>query len=283
MREARLEWFGYVQRKCKRVVIEPQTGKEEEIGTEISTVSKLQAAVIGGGPAGSSAAEALATGGVETFLFERSPTTTKPCGGAIPLCMLSEFSIPSHLIDRRVTQMRIISPSSIVTDLSKTLKPHEFIAMLRREVLDSFLRQRAESSGTTLLKALVTNLVVLTSTREPYVIHYTMDNCQHQLAVDDIIGADGANSRLAKSINAGNYTTAIAYQERIKLPEDKMGYYENVAEMYIGNDVSPDFYAWVFPKCDHVAVGTGMMCSKPYIKSFQVSKHESNQRSKAEK
>ncbi|WMV10657.1 hypothetical protein MTR67_004042 [Solanum verrucosum] len=197
--------------------------KEEEIETEISTVSKLQAAVIGGGPAGSSAAEALATGGVETFLFERSPTTTKPCGGAIPLCMLSEFSIPSHLIDRRVTQMRIISPSSIVTDLSKTLKPHEFIAMLRREVLDSFLRQRAESSGTTLLKALVTNLMVLTSTREPYVIHYTMDNCQHQLAVDDIIGADGANSRLAKSINAGNYTTAIAYQERIKLPEDKMG------------------------------------------------------------
>ncbi|KAH0765866.1 hypothetical protein KY285_001737 [Solanum tuberosum] len=183
--------------------------------------------------------------------------------------MLSEFSIPSHLIDRRVTQMRIISPSNIVADLSKTLKPYEFVAMLRREVLDSFLRQRAESSGAALLKALVTNLVVPTSTREPYVIHYTMDNCQHQLAVDVIIGADGANSRVAKSINAGNYTTAIAYQERIKLPEDKMGYYENLVEMYIGNDVSPDFYAWVFPKCDHVAVGTGTMCSKPYIKSFQ--------------
>ncbi|KAH0726038.1 hypothetical protein KY284_001903 [Solanum tuberosum] len=194
-------------------------------------VSKLRAAVIGGGPAGSSAAEALATGGVETFLFERSPATAKPCGGAIPLCMLSEFSIPSHLIDRCVTQMRIISPSNIVADLSKTLKPHEFVAMLRREVLDSFLRQRTESSGATLLKA----LVVPTSTREPYVIHYTMDNCQHQLAVDVIIGADGANSRVAKSINAGNYTTAIAYQERIKLPEDKMGYYENLAKMHIGN------------------------------------------------
>jgi len=41
------------------------------------------------------------------------------------------------------------------------------------------------------------------------------------------------------------------------LPEDKMKYYENLAEMYVGDDVSPDFYGWVFPKYDHVAVGTG--------------------------
>ena len=38
-----------------------------------------------------------------------------------------------------------------------------------------------------------------------------------------------------------------------------MDYYEELAEMYVGNDVSPDFYAWVFPKYDHVAVGTGTM------------------------
>ena len=34
------------------------------------------------------------------------------------------------------------------------------------------------------------------------------------------------------------------------------------AEMYVGEDVSPDFYAWVFPKCDHVAVGTGTVVDK---------------------
>ncbi len=38
-----------------------------------------------------------------------------------------------------------------------------------------------------------------------------------------------------------------------------MAYYEELAEMYVGDDVSPDFYAWVFPKYDHVAVGTGTM------------------------
>jgi len=231
---------------------------------------KLRAAVIGGGPAGSSTAEALAAGGVETFLFERSPpSTAKPCGGAIPLCMLSEFDIPPHLIDRHVTQMRIFSPSNLSVDFGKTLRPNEFIAMLRREVLDSFLRSRAESRGANLVSALVTNLEVPTSPAAPYVVHYTADNSRRSLAVDVVIGADGANSRVAKSIDAGSYACAIAFQERIKLPDEKMEYYENLAEMYVGSDVSPDFYAWVFPKCDHVAVGTGTVCAKQDIKLFQ--------------
>ncbi|KAL7174578.1 hypothetical protein ACSBR2_033761 [Camellia fascicularis] len=230
---------------------------------------KLRAAVIGGGPAGSSAAESLASGGIETFLFERSPDSAKPCGGAIPLCMLDEFSIPPELIDRKVTHMKIISPSNLTVDFGKTLKPHEFISMLRREVLDSYLRSRAESSGATLLKALVTNLELPSSAGAPYVVHHTIGGSRRSLAVDVVVGADGANSRVAKSIKAGNYACAIAFQERIKLPDDKMEYYQNLAEMYVGNDVSPDFYAWVFPKCDHVAVGTGTVCSKQDIKLFQ--------------
>lgn len=213
--------------------------------------------MIGGGPAGSSAAESLASGGIETFLFERSPTAAKPCGGAIPLCMLDEFSIPLQLVDRHVTEMRIISPSNLTVDFGKTLHPGEFIAMVRREVLDSFLRSRAESSGASLITGLVTNLEVPTSDSTPYVVHYTSNSSRRTLAVDVVVGADGANSRVAKSIKAGDYSCAIAFQERIRLPDEKMEYYENLAEMYLGNDVSPDFYAWVFPKCDHVAVGTG--------------------------
>lgn len=60
-------------------------------------------------------------------------------------------------------------------------------------------------------------------------------------------------------------------QERIKIPDDKMSYYENLAEMYVGDDVSPDFYGWVFPKCDHVAVGTGTVTHKGDIKKFQLA------------
>jgi geranylgeranyl reductase len=51
------------------------------------------------------------------------------------------------------------------------------------------------------------------------------------MEVDMIIGADGANSRVAKDIDAGEYDYAIAFQERIRIPEDKMDYYKDLAEM----------------------------------------------------
>jgi geranylgeranyl reductase len=71
-------------------------------------------------------------------------------------------------------------------------------------------------------------------------------------------------------MDAGDYNVAIAFQERIRLPQEEMSYYEDLAEMYVGTDVSPDFYAWVFPKYDHVAVGTGtMQKNQSLIKSLQ--------------
>jgi geranylgeranyl reductase len=112
----------------------------------------------------------------------------------------------------------------------------------------------------------------------PYVLHFSEYDgakggvgVKKTMEVDAVIGADGANSRVAKSIDAGDYEYAIAFQERIKIPSDKMAYYEDLAEMYVGDDVSPDFYGWVFPKCDHVAVGTGTVTHKGDIKKFQTA------------
>jgi len=89
------------------------------------------------------------------------------------------------------------------------------------------------------------------------------------MEVDMIIGADGANSKVARDIGAGDYDFAIAFQERIKICDEDMAYYKDLAEMYVGDDVSPDFYGWVFPKYDHVAVGTGTVVNKTAIKQYQ--------------
>jgi len=114
-----------------------------------------------------------------------------------------------------------------------------------------------------------------------------------KMEVDVVIGGDGANSRLAKAmgkyishissisrcsllnilllnaLDAGEYNYAIAFQERIKISDEQMAFYEELAEMYVGDDVSPDFYGWVFPKYDHVGVGTGTVVNRPAIKEYQ--------------
>ncbi|BAW95634.1 geranylgeranyl reductase [[Synechococcus] sp. NIES-970] len=236
----------------------------------------LRVAVVGGGPAGSSAAEILAKAGIETYIFERKLDNAKPCGGAIPLCMVDEFDLPPEIIDRRVRKMKMISPSNIEVDIGQTLKDGEYIGMCRREVMDSFMRNRAADLGANLINGTVFKLDIPSNNTDPYVLHYSdhsngeVKGEMKTLKVDLVIGADGANSRIAKAIDAGDYNYAIAFQERIRLPEDKMAYYEELAEMYVGDDVSPDFYAWVFPKYDHVAVGTGTMkVNQARIKELQ--------------
>lgn len=70
----------------------------------------LRVAVVGGGPSGSCAAEVLAKAGIQTWLFERKLDNAKPCGGAIPLCMVEEFDLAASIIDRKVRNMKMISP-----------------------------------------------------------------------------------------------------------------------------------------------------------------------------
>lgn len=88
------------------------------------------------------------------------------------------------------------------------------------------------------------------------------------------LSVHGANSRVAKAMDAGEYNYAIAFQERIKISEEKMNFYNELAEMYVGDDVSPDFYGWVFPKYDHVGVGTGTVANRPAIKQYQKATRE---------
>ncbi|XP_066332526.1 geranylgeranyl diphosphate reductase, chloroplastic [Miscanthus floridulus] len=242
---------------------------------------RLRVAVVGGGPAGGAAAEALAKGGVETVLIERKMDNCKPCGGAIPLCMVSEFDLPLDLVDRKVRKMKMISPSNVAVDIGRTLAPHEYIGMVRREVLDAYLRSRAQSAGAEVVNGLFLRYEAPKEPNGSYVVHYNhydssssngkIGGEKRSFEVDAIVGADGANSRVAKDMGAGDYEYAIAFQERVKIPDDRMVYYEERAEMYVGDDVSPDFYGWVFPKCDHVAVGTGTVTHKADIKKFQAA------------
>lgn len=246
------------------------------VPTSAVAARPIRVAVVGGGPSGSCAAEVFAeAANIECTIFERKMDNIKPCGGAIPLCMIEEFDIPPSIVDRKVRKMKMISPSGVEVDVGRTLHDDEYIGMTRREILDGYLRDRAIEKGATSINGLVQSIELPDDADGEYTIRYvdheeeSREDRFKEAAFDIVIGADGANSRVAKAIDAGEYNFAIAFQERIKISEEKMKYYDDLAEMYVGDDVSPDFYGWVFPKYDHVGVGTGTVVNRPAISTYQ--------------
>ncbi|NJL96049.1 MAG: geranylgeranyl diphosphate reductase, partial [Anaerolineae bacterium] len=77
------------------------------------------------------------------------------------------------------------------------------------------------------------------------------------LRASAVIGADGAYSTVARLLGLERPPYCVAIQERIRLDPAGMDYWGDTAHLYLGRAVSPDLYAWVFPKADHLAVGAG--------------------------
>ena len=72
--------------------------------------------VIGGGPAGATAAHELALKGRSVLLLDRAGRI-KPCGGAIPPRLIKDYAIPDSLLVARATSARMVSPKTANVDI----------------------------------------------------------------------------------------------------------------------------------------------------------------------
>ncbi|MBI5199650.1 MAG: geranylgeranyl diphosphate reductase [Nitrospirae bacterium] len=211
----------------------------------------MEVIVIGGGPAGSIAAKTLAEAGIRTFLIEMDLKRVKPCGGGIPSAAFEEFRIPEGIIERKVTKIGAISPS--LKELTIPLKGG-YLAMVRREVFDAYLRKMAEKAGAELIEGLFLNLKIGSRIE----IEYKSGQGIKKLEGDFLIGADGVNSSVAHDIGVKPTKNFLALQERIKVSSGQMDFYRDRCEFWYGSKISPSLYGWVFPKGDHLYVGTAV-------------------------
>lgn len=218
-------------------------------------------AVIGGGPSGAVAAEILSRAGHSTILIERKLDNVKPCGGAIPLGLIEEFSIPDELVEKKLTRMSVRSPQG------KTIfmhMPNGYVGMVRRERFDRYLREKAQKSGAELVEALVRKI---DRSHDRFTIHLSKD--MPPVEASFVIGADGANSKSAEELGfPQNDLKVIAMQQRFHYCE-ALKPYEELVEIWFDGEVSPDFYGWIFPKTDHIAIGTGTEEHRHDIKQLQ--------------
>jgi geranylgeranyl reductase len=224
--------------------------------------------VVGGGPAGATAAGDLAAAGRTVLMLDKAGRI-KPCGGAVPPKLIEEFAIPRSLLVACVNAARMISPSGQQVDM-----PIEggYVGMVNRESFDEWLRERAVSAGASRVDA---QFVRITRDDDGMaVVHYRLTNDGESLetATDysntviksirarSIIGADGAMSAVAKQCvpGADRIKYVAAYHEIVKSPINNIpGFDASRCDVYYQGQLSPDFYGWIFPHGETTSIGVG--------------------------
>lgn len=215
------------------------------------------AVVVGGGPAGSTAATELALEGHSVLLMERGGRI-KPCGGAVPPRLLEDFNIPQSLLVARARSARMIAPSGRAVDMP--VGETGYVGMVDREDFDEWLRVRAVECGAERLKATFEKIERDDEAHPLVTFRRERGGPIEKVRARMIIGADGARSAVAKQAlpNAERVKCVFAYHEIIASPENVGDAFDgDRCDVFYQGKLSPDFYAWVFPHGKTASVGVG--------------------------
>ena len=237
-------------------------------------MNKFDVLIVGAGPAGSFAAERLAQAGVRVALFDgRPPGEPKACGGGVTSKALKAWP---HLLDavgRTIDELDMYSPSG----KHLYLKLDEPFAVYSRIAFDTFLRERARQAGAQVFAEKISARGFKQS-EDSWIVRTQSGK---EFSGQFLIGADGANSAIAKKL-AGPLPPAemeVAFGYRAPLPES--GDAATVVAFlpkWVG-------YAWAFPRIDHVSFGIATTQDAfdhesldALLWDFMVSYYDSNKR-----
>jgi geranylgeranyl reductase family protein len=194
-------------------------------------VSRYDAAVVGAGPAGSTAAYRLAHAGARVLLLDKATfPRDKPCGGGVTVraARLLPFSIEpvvEDVVDRLECGLRFGRHFT-----RRARSPLAY--MTQRKRLDHFLLERAQEAGAE---------VRIGAAVDP-----------HDLDADVVVAADGCNGTTARELGlGGGIVHGVALEANY--PHDPRYARAMVLEIACVHGG----YGWIFPKADHVNVGVG--------------------------
>jgi len=200
-------------------------------------------AIIGGGPAGSMAAETLARGGVRVTVFEEKGAWEKPCGGGLPPRALARYPF---LLDA-VQEHKRLEDVEMVAATGASVRFHlrRPLAVYARANLNQLLLGRAADAG-----AEVASDRILNFRREGS--GWRLEGRETSYDADYLVLAAGARSRLR-----GLLAPHFAARDFMLT----FGYYAPGASDLLRVQFFEDFegYAWAFPRPDHLSLG---ICGK---------------------
>ena len=211
-------------------------------------VERFDVIVVGAGPAGSVTATRLARGGARVLLLDKARfPRDKPCGGGLTMRAVNELPVSvepvvEHVVDR--IGLRLDYGTRVERRGRAPL-----VLMTQRIRLDEHLAHQAAAAGADFRDGVkVTDIVADDAGASVHV-----DG--RQVEADALVGADGVNGPVRKSLGlGGEYVLGVALEANVA--NEVVGErYKGIAELELG--IIPGGYAWVFPKGDHVNVGVG--------------------------
>lgn len=212
--------------------------------------------VVGGGPAGATAAGVLAESGKEIILLEKNRAYAKPCGGGLALSAFDEFGIPKTSIKKTVHNLHIISPKG--NRVAIGLKENG-LAMVERREFDETLRQKAEKQGAIILEG---EFVRIGDDRKCS-MEAIIAGEKVEMVSDYIIAADGVNSRVRASLGIKPLPALLTASAKVSGPDTEF------CAFWFGASQAPYSYSWAFPTQGGLSVGTGTLEPRRINDCFQ--------------
>lgn len=224
--------------------------------------SKYDAVVVGAGPAGSAAAKEIAASGKSVLLLEKhaKPGTPLCCAEAISKPSLEMYLKPEpEWIKTNIEKIKLVSPSGISAEINHP----EAGYVLDRKIFDNALAMRAVESGAELVCEAIGLSLKKEGNRFRSIEILIKGGSRQGISADIFIAADGVESKIARLAGIDNLVDDTDVESLLQYRIDRIELDPERLEFYVGNEIAPNGYVWVFPKSAESAnIGLGISASQ---------------------
>jgi digeranylgeranylglycerophospholipid reductase len=219
--------------------------------------------VVGAGPAGSMTAKKAAERGLDVLLLERNQEIGVPvkCAEGVAKEVVQFFVTP----DRRWISAEVNGANIYAPDGTKVVmageKMEEVGYVLERRLFDKYLASEAARAGAEVrVRTEAYGLIKENGYATGVSVRSLAEGETKRIHAQVVVGADGVESRVGRwgGINTRLRPSDMDVCAEFLLYDTNIS--SDYSEFFLGHEIAPKGYAWVFPKgadCANVGVGIG--------------------------